>query len=84
MIEAFPQLFPVFPGVLKFLEQKGYDKEAMYVHVIMNWRKASDMRGMSDEQQKYNKDLMDYVLDELMPWHKQQQTRDFSLMEVNQ
>ena len=61
-------------SVLKFLEGKGYDKEAMYVCVIMNWRKASDMRGLSDEQrEKYNKDVMDYILDELMPWHKQQQ-----------
>ena len=45
-------------SVLKFLEQKGCDKETTYVHVIINWRKASDMRGLTDEQQeKYNKDL---------------------------
>lgn len=72
-------------SVLKFLEGKGYEKEATYVRVIMNWRKASDMRGLSDEQrEKYNKEFMDYILDELMPWHKDQETRDFSLMEVNQ
>ena len=51
----------------------------------MNLRKASDSRGLSDEvRQEYNNDLVEYILDELMPWHKEQETRDFSAMEVNQ
>lgn len=52
--------------------------------MIMNWRKTSDMRGLSDEKREKYDNLMDYILDELMPWHKQQQTRDLSLLEVNQ
>lgn len=77
------QMWNMYRSLVK-VERKGYDiEEATYVRVIMNWRKASDMRGLSDEQREKYKDLMDYILDELMPWHKQQ-TRDFSLMEINQ
>ena len=40
---------------------------------------------MKDAQRsQYNNDFLNYVLDELMPWHKQPQHWDFSLLEVNQ
>lgn len=69
-------------GVLEFLESKGYSAEAEYVRTIRNWRRASDERGLSDDHRgKFNQELLQYVLDELIPWHLKLQ--DFSLLEVN-
>ena len=66
-------------GVLEFFESKGYSAEAEYVRIIRNWRRASDERGLSDEQRaQFNQDLLMYILNELMPWKS-----DFSLLEVN-
>ena len=49
--------------------------------MIRNWRRASDERGLSNEQRSnFNNELLDYILDELMPWHKDEGFRDFSLM----
>lgn len=71
--------------VLDFFERKGYTIEAEYVRVIRNWRRACDERGLTDkERSKYNGDLLNYILDELMPWHADQGMEDFSLLEVNQ
>ena len=72
-------------SVPNFMERKGYEVEANYVRVIKNWRRACDERGLSDsERNKFNHDLNDYILDELMPWHRQPGMRDFSTLEVNQ
>ena len=69
--------------VLEFFESKGYSEEAKYVRVIRNWRRATDERGLTDEQRsEFNQDLLSYILDELMPWHSKSQLRDFSLLEV--
>ena len=64
-----------------FMEQKGYLEEARYICVINNWRRACDERGLSSEERKqFNTDLLEYILDDLMPWHKH---KDFSHLEVN-
>ena len=53
-------------GVLEFFESKGYSAEAEYVRIIRNWRRASDERGLSDEQRaQFNQDLLMYILNEL-------------------
>lgn len=71
-------------GVLEFFESKGFCAEAEYVRVIRNWRRASDERGLRDDQRaKFSQGLLSYILDDLMPWHSQPQLRDFSLLEVN-
>lgn len=71
--------------VLNFFKSNNYAFEAKYVEPIYNWRRACDERGLSDAQRScYNQDLLNYILDELMPWHSQVQLRDFSLLEVNQ
>ena len=31
----------------------------------------------------YNNEMLEYLLDDLMPWHRQEGLRDFSLLEVN-
>lgn len=71
-------------SVLAFMEGKGYDVEARYVKVVQNWRRACDERGLSDEKRsELNQELRQYILDELMPWHKDQETCDFRQLEVN-
>lgn len=70
--------------VLHFFERKGYSTEAEYVWVVRNWRKACNMRGLTnDERGQFNQEFMFYILDELMPWHKDP-SKDFSNLEVNQ
>ena len=60
-----------------FMEQKGYLEEARY----NNWRRACDERGLSSEERKqFNTDLLEYILDDLMPWHKH---KDFSHLKVS-
>ena len=68
---------------MEFME-KVYAFKAEYICVIRNWRRACDERGLSeDERSHYNKDLLEYILDDLMPWHRQPGMHDYSLMEVN-
>lgn len=72
-------------NVLKFMERKNYEVEASYIRVINNWQRACDERGLSDsERSRFNHNFIDYILDELMPWHRQPGLRDFSTLEVNQ
>ena len=64
------------------MRRKGYDVEANYIDIIGNWRRAGDKRGLSSLQRsKYNYSLLNFILDELMPWHKQ--SYNFALLEVN-
>lgn len=66
------------------MEKKGYNIEAEYLRAVRGWRRACDERGLSHvERSQYNKKFLDYVLDDLMPWHRDQGLRDFSLLEVN-
>ena len=70
--------------LIAFMEHKKYSSEAQYLRIIRNWRRAVDERGLTDDQrQQYNKDLLDFILDDLMPWHRKPGMRDFSLLEVN-
>ena len=70
------------PNLAKFMEEKGYHYEARFIRVIWNWRRAGDEHGLSELQHsKFNYQLLNMILDELMPWYKE--TYDFSLFEVN-
>ena len=54
-----------------WMKNKGYNAEADYLQVIHNWRRACDERGLTgDQRSKFNMDLLNYILDDLMPWHK--------------
>ena len=67
------------PNVAKFMKDNGYTFEARYVETIHNWRRATDERGLTQQQRsEFNKEL---VLDELMPWHTR--NCDYSTLEVN-
>jgi len=58
--------------------------EAKYIRIIHNWRRASDERGLTDNQRhQFNKDLLCYILDDLMPWHKDEGLQDYNLLEAN-
>lgn len=69
--------------LLKFMAEKGYDEEATYIETIMNWRRAIDERGLSQEERKgYCHSFLQYIEDELIPW-KAQLNMDYSTLEVN-
>ena len=58
------------PLLADFMEKKGYTFEAKYIQVIWNWRRSCDERGLSDLQRcQFNYELLNYILDELIPWH---------------
>ena len=69
-------------NLAKFMDRKGYKAEAKYIRAVNGWRRACDERGLSELQRcRLNYSFLSYVLDDLMPWHKDQ--CDFSLLEVN-
>lgn len=69
--------------LIEWMGKKGYSDEAAYLKVVHNWRCACDERGLTEDQRStFNKDFLDYILDDFMPWHKDVQW-DFSHLEVN-
>jgi len=65
------------------MENKGYHHEAEYLKHVRNWRRACDERGLtSDQRSELNIGLLNYILEDLMPWHKDG-LKDLSLLEVN-
>lgn len=61
---------------------KGIHIEAAYIETVFNWHVASDSRGASQlTRSKYNYKMLNFILDELMPWHEHMY--DFSLLKVN-
>ena len=41
-------------------------------------------RGLSTAQrEKYGSDMLEFILDDLMPWHTNEELNDYSLLEVN-
>ena len=71
-----------FPAsLLCIMESKGYTEEANFIKVVADWRAACDERGLSElERSKFNYSLLNYLLGDLMPWHKEY---DYSYLEVN-
>ncbi len=69
-------------SVADFMNRKGYTYEAQFVTTVRNWRRACDERGLTQLKRcQFNYELLNMLLDELMPWHRTQY--DLSLMEVN-
>ena len=74
------QLFSA--DVAAFMEKHGYSFEEKFIRIVLNWRRASDERGLTELQRCcYNYQMLNFLLDDLMPWH--QQVYDFSTLEVN-
>ena len=66
------------------MQKKGYMPEAAYLQSVRGWRRAIDERGLSCQQRSdLNRNFLDFILDDLMPWHREANMRDFSLLEVN-
>jgi len=50
--------------------------------VVRNWRRACNERGLTGDQcSQLSREFLDYILDELMPWHKDGQY-DFSSLDL--
>jgi len=78
-VEDMERLF--IKSMVEWMEKKGYDPEAKYLSIVRNWRRACDEGGISsDLRSQFNKNLLDYILDELIPWDKE--NRDLSFLEV--
>ena len=66
--------------MVDWMETKGYTCEAEYLRTVHGWRCACDEKGLSSmECSQLNND---YILDELMPWYRDDNMRDFNLLEV--
>lgn len=64
------------------MEKKGYNYECNFIRRIRNWRRSHDERGLMQLQRcRYNYQMLELILDELMPWHRTEY--NFSLLEVN-
>ena len=58
------------PLLADFMGGKGYSFEAQYIRVIWNWHHSCDELSLSELQRcQFNNELLNYVLDELIPWH---------------
>jgi len=69
-------------GMIDFMSRCGHHKEMSFLKVVHNWHKASDGRGLDDDERKaYNKDMMDWILDDWMPWHRY--NLDYSTLDIN-
>jgi hypothetical protein len=68
--------------VANFLAGHGYNREAEYTETIAGFHESWDGRGLTQLQRcRANYRMLNYILDELMPWHREQY--DFSLIDVN-
>ena len=68
--------------VAAFLRQRGYLVEAEYVQVVADWHEAWDGRGITQLQRcRKNYAMLNYLLDEWMPWHRQ--SYDFLFIDIN-
>ena len=81
-VEDVDRLFS--SSLITWMEKKVYTPEAEYLRIVHNWRRACDERGLSDAQRsQFNQEFLDYMLDELMPYHHNEGLKDFSLLEVS-
>ena len=56
--------------------------EASCIEVVLGWRQVCDQRGQSElERCKCNYKLLNFILEELMPWYRNH--HEFSFLEVN-
>ncbi len=68
--------------VVESLKRHGHQREAKHVEVAANWHEATDGRGISQLKRcKYNHLMLQYILDEWMPWHNS--CYDFSTIDIN-
>ena len=68
-VEDVERLFS--DAMVTWMEKKGYAYEANYIRSVCDRRKACNQRELSVSQQSQcNQDFLDYILDEMMHWHR--------------
>jgi hypothetical protein len=67
--------------VARSLKAKNYEKEANHIQLLVNWHEATDGRGLTQLECQYNYEMLNYILDEWMPWHRE--CYDFSTIDIN-
>ena len=79
--------------VAKSLKKLGFTEESRYVQTVANWHEAHDGRAIKTPgaantrcarqraRSKANYEMLAYLLDDFMPWHRQ--TYDFRLIDIN-
>ncbi len=64
------------------MQRTGSNINANYIQRIASWHESSDGRGIPQLARcKANHEMLNFVLDEWMPWHKE--NRDFSKIDIN-
>jgi hypothetical protein len=70
------------PAMARYMQVNVHEAEAKFISIISNWHKANDGRGLTEaERSDYNYQLLNFVLDDWMPWHVH--NRDFSTIDIN-
>ena len=59
--------------MVDWMETKGYSCEIEYLQAVRGWSAVSQL----------NMQLLDYIFDDLTPWHCDANMNDFSLLEGN-
>ena len=75
----------ISPAVLHFMKDKGYDEKSRLVEACLDWHKATDERGLSqDQRQKCNMKTLQFIHEELTPWYSTDSSTglDYSTLEV--
>ena len=68
--------------VARFMRARGFAVEATYIQTIADWHEAWDGRGLHPlHRSRANYRMLNYLLDEWMPWHTD--TYDFLMIDVN-
>jgi len=58
------------PSLLQYMKKNGHSYEARYIEVILGWRQASSQCALSElERCRRNYDLLNFILEELIPWY---------------
>ena len=69
-------------AVSTWLIKHNYHREGQFVEIVANWHKATDGRGISEEQRKcYNEAMLNFLLEDWMPWYES--NMDFSTLDAN-
>jgi hypothetical protein len=65
-----------------FMTKNNFEEEATFLKAVAGWHEASDGRGLTQlERCKANYIMLNYILDEWMPWHRN--NYDFSSIDIN-
>ena len=70
------------PAMAKFMKRHNYKDEERFISLVSNWHKASDGRGLSEEQRHtYNISMLHYLLEDWLPWYWY--NCDYSTADIN-